>query len=169
MDIEYINELLSQGLSVSEVRVKLGLGEKRFQREVKELGYKYNQKIKQYEATTVSTTETTTNDFKGIQTIEKTNVLNSRQTEQASYIVENFDILKEIVEGYKANRKVNDKQNKSIIIDLIDDRHLENKPKSIRVNNFVYNDWTEFCEINKYYTKQELISMALKEYIINHS
>ena len=49
IDIEYINQKLREGLTVSEVRKELGIGEKRFLREVKELLYKFNQKTKQYE------------------------------------------------------------------------------------------------------------------------
>ena len=51
-----------------------------------------------------------------------------------------------------------------ISINLIDDKHLNPKPKSIRINEFVYKDWQQFCE-NKHYSKQDLISMALKEYM----
>ena len=49
MDINYINKLLSEGYKVEDVRKKLEIGEKRFQREIKKLNYKYNQKTKQYE------------------------------------------------------------------------------------------------------------------------
>ena len=56
-----------------------------------------------------------------------------------------------------------------IIINLVDDKHLNPKPKSIRINEFIYQDWQRFCEENKLYRKQELISMALKEYMENHS
>lgn len=57
----------------------------------------------------------------------------------------------------------------SIVVNLVDDKHLSPKPKSIRINEFVYRDWQKFCEDNKYHSKQELISMALKEYMKNHS
>ena len=56
----------------------------------------------------------------------------------------------------------------NIVINLVDDKHLNPKPKSIRINEFIYQDWQKFCEENKLYSKQELISMALKEYMENH-
>lgn len=46
MDINYINKLLQEGKSVKDIRKTLNIGEKTFQRKIKELGYKYNQKIK---------------------------------------------------------------------------------------------------------------------------
>ena len=49
MDVNYINELLKEGKSVKEVRNIIGSNEKAFQREIKALGYKYNQRLKQYE------------------------------------------------------------------------------------------------------------------------
>ena len=52
INIHQINNLLKQGKSVSEVRSILEVGEKKFQKEIKKLGYKYNQKIKQYEINT---------------------------------------------------------------------------------------------------------------------
>ena len=51
-----------------------------------------------------------------------------------------------------------------ITIDLIDDKHLKPKPKSIRINEFVYQEWQEFCD-KQHYSKMDLISMALKEYM----
>ena len=49
LDINYINELLRQGNTVKDIRTELNISEKLFQRQIKELGYKYNQKTKQYE------------------------------------------------------------------------------------------------------------------------
>ena len=49
MDINYINKLLQEGKSVKDIRKTLNIGEKTFQRKIKELGYEYNQKIKRYE------------------------------------------------------------------------------------------------------------------------
>ena len=49
LDINYVNELLRQGNTVKDIRTKLNISEKLFQRQIKELGYKYNQKTKQYE------------------------------------------------------------------------------------------------------------------------
>ena len=48
MDIVLINQYLKEGKSVKEVRELLGYSEKIFQKNIKELGYKYNQKDKQY-------------------------------------------------------------------------------------------------------------------------
>ena len=48
MDILLINDYLKQGKTVKEIREILGYSEKAYQKKIKELGYKYNQKEKQY-------------------------------------------------------------------------------------------------------------------------
>lgn len=118
--INYFNDKLREGQTVIRIREDIGIGEKGWQKEVKNNGYKYDTKSKMYmknRATTESTTTSTTSN---------------------------------------------------IVINLVDDKHLNPKPKSIRINEFIYQDWQKFCEENKLYSKQELISMALKEYMENH-
>lgn len=55
-----------------------------------------------------------------------------------------------------------------IEIDLFDDSDLNVSPKSVRINAFVWEDWKQFCEYNSEYSKKQLISMALKEFMIKH-
>ena len=49
LDIERVNVCLREGKTVAQIRKELGIGEKLFQKQIKQLGYKYNQKIKQYQ------------------------------------------------------------------------------------------------------------------------
>ena len=48
MDINLINNMLQQGNTVKEVRQELGISEKKFQKQIKEQGYKFDQKKKAY-------------------------------------------------------------------------------------------------------------------------
>lgn len=163
--INYFNSKLKEGQTVIKIREDIGMGEKGWQKEVKNNGYKYDTKSKLYVkngATTETTTISTTNN----KTI---NLLPKDHGEIQNYILGNFDILKEIIEKYKATTEsTTTSTTNKIIINLVDDKHLNPKPKSIRINEFVYQDWQMFCEENKLYSKQELISMALKEYMENH-
>ena len=163
--INYFNNKLKEGQTVIRIREDIGIGEKGWQKEVKNNGYKYDTKSKLYvknRATTETTTTPTTNN----KTI---NLLPKDHGEIQNYISGNFDILKEIIEKYKATTEsTTTSTTNKIIINLVDDKYLNPKPKSIRINEFVYQDWQMFCEENKLYSKQELISMALKEYMENH-
>ena len=158
--INYFNNKLKEGQTVIRIREDIGISEKRWQKEVKENGYKYDTKSKLYitiKPTTDTTTIATTNKNKHLLINDKLEISN--------YLIDNFNILKDMLEKYKATTETTTNK---IIIDLIDDKHLKPKPKSIRINEFVYQDWQKFCEENKLYSKQELISMALKEYMENH-
>ena len=160
--IEYLNSKLSKGLTVIRIREDLGIGEKSLQKIIKEAGYVYNQKLRQYIPTTQATTkplevsvvETNTNT---LLTTEKANTLD--------YISNNINILMDMIEKYKTTTQSTTESTTNYIkIDLIDDKHLKPKPKSIRINEFVYQEWQEFCD-KQHYSKMDLISMALKEYM----
>lgn len=160
--IEYLNNKLREGNTVSNIRESIGIGEKTLQREIKINGYKYDNKLKQY----IPTTETTTINSKPIVVKDNTIVEAKKQEPILDYLESNFDILKEFIEKYKATtNSTTQNTTNNIMINLVDDKHLNPKPKSIRINEFVYREWQEFCNDNKYYSKQDLISMALKEYI----
>lgn len=173
MDIEIINRMLKEGKTVKEVRESLGIPEKKFQKTVKDLGYKYNQSKRLYinvldngidtsEDNIVATTESTTADI-----IPKNNstTLTTTQTTTIDYLTENIDLLKQLLENYKRNTEATN--NKDIVINLVNDKHLDPKPKSIRINEFVWRDWQEFTK-DLTYSKSDLISMALVEFMNNH-
>lgn len=99
MNINQINILLKQGKSVSEVRNILEVGKRKFQKEIKKLGYKYNQKIKQYELDTINDNSMTkvikenNNDIKQDIILDDDNsvttILTHRGSHKSSIIIEN--------------------------------------------------------------------------------
>lgn len=160
--INYINSELKTGKYVKDIRATLGISEKYIQKLMKTNNYERNQKLNQYIPTTQSTTkplevsvvETNTNT---LLTTEKANTLD--------YISNNINILMDMIEKYKTTTQSTTETTTNYIkIDLIDDKHLKPKPKSIRINEFVYQEWQEFCD-KQHYSKMDLISMALKEYM----
>ena len=167
MDINYINELLREGKTVKEIRELLGYSEKKFQKEIKILGYKFDQKIKQYinnDIVKSSNSNSNTLCNTTCNTAASTEIINKSDKENLNFLGENIEILKEMLMYYKRNKESNTNNN-GIVIDLIDDKHKDNgKPKSVRVNYFIWEEWKEFTSQNSFSSK-ELISMALKEYM----
>ena len=174
--IKYINAELKTGKKVLEVRKNLGVSEKDIQKLMKDNSYKYNQKLKQYipttenttvattNSTTQTTTESTTMDLQTSEVnIGKNTLLTVENANTLDYLSSNMDILIDIIEKYKTTTATTTGGN-YITIDLVDDKHLKPKPKSIRINEFVYQDWQKFCE-KQHHSKMDLISMALKEYM----
>ena len=148
MDINYINELLREGKTVKEIRLTLGYSEKKFQKEIKDLGYKYNQKEKCYINVYEPITEVLDNEpIKDIITTTKpttsTTTLTTTQTTTIDYLTDNLDVIKQLLENYKRNTTYDDK---GIYINLVSDKHLNPKPKSLRINEFVWRDWQEFTK-----------------------
>ncbi|MDB2050196.1 hypothetical protein, partial [Clostridium perfringens] len=165
MNINYINSLLSEGKTVKEVREILGYSEKKFQREIKNLGYKYDQKLRQYitinntnkvvntsdfNCNTLCNTERTTERNTLCTTESNTNIIDNADKENLNFIGENIELLKELLLYYKRNKESNTNGN-GIVINLIDDKHKDNgKPKSVRVNYFVWEEWKEFTNENNF-------------------
>lgn len=154
--IEYLNGKLREGQTVINIRKDIGIGEKALQREIKVNGYRYNNKERQYIPTTEATTISTTSVVD-----EDTFVVPKQQQQILGYLENNFEVLQEFLEKYKSTTRATTNH---IVISLVDDKHLNPKPKSIRINEFIYQDWQKFCD-TKHYSKQDLISMALKEYM----
>ena len=163
--IEYLNNKLREGQTVIRIREDIGIGEKALQREIKSNGYRYNNKEKQYMPTTESTTKSTTEIITTNKSGENTIVVPKQQQQILGYLENNFEVLQEFLEKYKSTTKATtESTTNNIVINLVDDKHLNPKPKSIRINEFIYQDWQKFCN-TKHYSKQDLISMALKEYM----
>lgn len=166
--ISYINAKLIEGQTVTKIRENLGIGEKALQREIKSNGYKYNSKLKQYVANTTSNTISNTKNNDIVVLDCNTNpILKESQKKAINFLEENMEIFELLVEKFKSNTTSNTISNtdeNKIIIDLIDDKHLNPKAKAFRVNMFVYKEWQEFCEKQRY-SKQDLLSMAMKEYM----
>lgn len=169
--VKYLNDNLLEGHTVIRIREDIGIGEKALQKLIKQGGYKYNPKLKKYIKTTIPdivVEETTTVITDVVE--ETTDVVLNMEDSNIKYLAENFMVLKELIENYKrATTQSSTKATTGIVIDLVDDKHLKPKPKSVRINEFIWEEWQRFCDKNKYYSKQDLISMALKNYMKKHN
>lgn len=167
LNIEEINKLLQEGKSVKDIRLTLSIGEKNFQKQIKELGYKYNQKIKQYEK--IQAKSITLKDksyYSNIEVINKTDVAADIDIKKVADLVKHYDMIKELLTWFKNREYEND------IIEVIKDNRIEididtdeAKRTTILVNKKIYEDFNVFCQKHKEYDKKDLLSMALKEYM----
>ena len=158
MDINYINSLLKDGKTVKEIRGILGISEKSFQKEIKYLGYKYNQKQRQNvndncSSNTLCNTKSNTAD-----------IISFEDKDSLNFISENIELLKELLMTYKKNKESNP-NDYNLFVDLIDDSSIKDqKPKTIRVNYYVWEEWKEFTKKSNQSSKT-LISLALKKFM----
>lgn len=82
-------------------------------------------------------------------------------------------LLRKQIEGLEKElaefkEKLEELESKEIIVVLQDDSEMNAGPKSVRVNFYVWEEWKQFCEEHEEYSKKQLISLALKEFMEKH-
>lgn len=164
LDIKYINELLQEGKSVKDIRTILQIGEKSFQKQIRELNYKYNQKIRQYEPVGEVLSNQMINYIKPVKNENRADFLTIKEKDTIQFLDENIDLIKQLLNNYKATTSHN---NSDIVINLINDKKLNPKPKSVRINEYVWRDWLKFTK-DLPFSKADLISQALVEFMERH-
>lgn len=165
--IKYINKRLANGETVIRIREDLNIGEKTLQRLIKESGYKFNQKLKKYEKCHTNIIQTDRYDK------DNTNIIPYDLKDNLIEIIQMKDDLKKIINHYK-NRY--EKERTSEVIEIVGDKGIRiNLPDSeiirstFRVNKEVLDRWNEFCEKHKEFSKTNLLSSAMDEYIKKYS
>lgn len=180
MDINYINDLLNEGKTVKEVRTILNKSEKKFQKEIKELGYKYNQKLKQYEYITSDdkcmTSVSKISRYPIQQDImlvdDKGMTVNIQQDLKSNIInlANDYDKIQEVLSWFE-NRT--DDSSMTEVIEVINKGIKINLPQSetirttIRINKIIWDKFDQFAQENKEFNKQDLMAQALEEYMNN--
>lgn len=162
--IDYINGKLSNGETVIRIREDLKIGEKALQRIIKDSGYKYNQKLRRYDKQHTEIIQSKEYDE------YNTNIIPLNIKEDLLEIVQMKDDLKEIIKKYKEEY---DKEHTSAsIIEVIKDDGIRiNLPNSeivrttVRVNKDILELWNSFCSSNGEFSKTNLLSSAMKEYM----
>lgn len=195
--IKYINsQLKTEGSSLTGVCKEIGIGRTTIRERAKKQGFIFdkglNQYIKMNKTPDIIQTATPTATKIKDKNIQENMMQNSEDVvvnsvgvvpsnsdviqvenqgidaHKMGYILSKFDTLEEMIKIFEAKKESVGSGGQDIIIDLIDDRHLDPKPRSMRINAFVLNDWDKFCNENRYYQKMDLVSMALKEYMERH-
>lgn len=168
LDINYINELLQEGKSVKDIRTILQIGEKSFQKQIRKMNYKYNQKIRRYEpigeVLCNSMINYSSNNNKPVKNENRADFLTIKEKDTIQFLDENIDLIKQLLNNYKATTSHN---NSDIVINLINDKKLNPKPKSVRINEYVWRDWLKFTK-DLPFSKADLISQALVEFMERH-
>ena len=164
LDINYINELLQEGKSVKDIRTILQIGEKSFQKQIRKMNYKYNQKIRRYEPIGEVLDNPMTNYNKPVKNENRADFLTIKEKDTIQFLDENIDLIKQLLNNYKATTSHN---NSDIVINLINDKKLNPKPKSVRINEYVWRDWLKFTK-DLPFSKADLISQALVEFMERH-
>lgn len=166
--IDYLNNRLKNGDTVSNIRNDIGISEKALQKIIKCNGYKYNQQIKQY----------TKCDTKVILNNIERDLSNNTQSDTL-VIPNNFkhDLLEILEAKNKIFKLIEYYENEyyksnTPVIEVISDEGIKIKnfegsitQTSFKLHKEALDSWKSFCLDHKEFSKQDLLSMALIEYI----
>ena len=184
--ITYLNNKLNEGQTVIRIREDLGIGEKKLQKIIKESGYKYNQKKRQYILDTDSITKvlpkgtihnnlTETGLESNIQEESNTLVIPDNFEQQWNELIKFKNTMSDMEDDIKALIKAYKQgyyEGNTEVIEVIQPEGItirefkdDIKATTIKLHSESLDSWNKFCEKNKQYNKQDLWSMALEEYI----
>ena len=167
--IEYLNEKLSEGQTVIRIREDLGIGEKYLQKIIRENGYKYFQKEKRYyKENTNVLQKNIVNENYNLDSKDPTIVLQNYKDDLLEIVQAKKDIF-EVINAFKENLYYKDTTNVIEVVASneiqIKDFNSDAKVTSFRVYGETLTKWKEFCSKHKKYNNQDLVSMALEEYM----
>ena len=167
--IEYLNEKLSEGKTVICIREDLGIGEKSLQKIIRENGYKYFQKEKRYyKENTNVLQKNIVNENYNLDSKDPTIVLQNYKDDLLEIVQAKKDIF-EVINAFKENLYYKDTTNVIEVVASneiqIKDFNSDAKVTSFRVYGETLTKWKEFCSKHKKYNNQDLVSMALEEYM----
>ena len=168
--IEYLNDRLNEGLTVTDIRGELGIGEKKLQKLLKENGYRYNPKIKQYESSEEVIYKSTTEVVKATTSTPATTVGNENN-EFMLKLIREIEELKsmntkvvELYEWYENQKNVVEPM--QLVVDLRED--TTTTVKSYKVYTTTEKDFQELCKKYSHLKVQDLISKAIDEFIMKY-
>ncbi|MDS6330266.1 hypothetical protein REJ83_018345 [Clostridioides difficile] len=161
--INYINNQLLQGHTITNICKIIGIGRTTIRDRFKKVGYEYNQKTKIYESIVeIISTE----NIKKQDSSNKVVVADADNHLGLKNILSNFnemDIkLNEVYSWYKS-------QSSSKVVEAdklkINDFEGDTVTRSYKIYEDVQKEFVAFCEANKKYKVQDIISQALFEFI----
>lgn len=166
--LEYINNQLKNNESITSICKYIGIGRSTIRDRFKKINYTYSKELNKYVNNNCNTdvnikkiTKTTVSNTGGCNIVKE---LDSNQIQENMLnIAKEYDTLIEMLEMYKKNKKI---LNNNIIIDLDNN---ETTLTTIRINTDILKMFNEFCQDHKEFKKVDLLSMAIKEYILNHN
>lgn len=167
--VEYINNQLENNNSVTSVCKSLGIGRSTVRDRFKKNNYIYSKDLNKYIYNNCNTDVNIEKVDKNVQTTASNTdgciveiPDSAKLQENILNIAKEYDTLIEMLEMYKKNKKI---LSNNIIIDLDNE---ETSLTTVRINTDVLKIFNQFCTEHKEFKKVDLLSMAIKEYILNH-
>ncbi|MEG0844334.1 MAG: hypothetical protein RSD77_09110 [Romboutsia sp.] len=168
--VDFINSELNNGRSLAEIeRSEFGVNPSVISKRLGRLNYKrinnkfVKQNVRQYVRQGVRQDENQVIVGEVTQVLEPVgetiaDVVPTRETqEKLIRLIDNYDVIMELVEAKKNEI--------GISIELPSEPGKKEARATIRVNKVIWDKFNLFADKNKQFTKKELVSQALKEFM----
>lgn len=162
---DFLNILLEEGKSLTKISSEINISRKTIRDRMSKINYKYNQSLNQYilesnlQKADAKVDKKIDNELVEIFTDNdlKNNLINLAML---------YDKIKNVVDYFDDKRI---QEYDSIIDSHLREKLLNEKDKNvrttIRVNEKILKDFDKYCNQNREYLKQDLISAALYEFL----
>ena len=178
--IEYINEQLSTGVTVTNTCKSINIGRSTVRNRFKSVNYIYSSELNQYTSdnsktnvlnnqvidSKTSVTCSENNDLDKHDNNIETFVTNEKVIKNLIGLSNNYDKILEVIEWLENNNS------KTSVIEVIQGIRIilpEEKDKefrkTVRINDAVWEQFIKFCGIHKEFTQKDLQSQALLEFM----
>lgn len=173
--IEYFNEKLNEGLTVTEIRKGLEIGESKWQNEAKANGYKYDQKTKNYRKVTEIIQFSNGSDDSNSLVVNagvgyKDNLHVVVAGEEYKKVIKELQDIKsmyskfeQMYNWYELQQQVVEKE--QLRIEANDNEIVT---RSFKIYGDVYKEFMDFTKEHKEYRVQDIVSQALKELVTKY-
>lgn len=173
--IEYINNKLIEGNTLTNVCKSIGIGRSTITDRFKKVSYKYNKSTSQYECM-IEIIEAEISDPR----MDKMDIISdhipNKQESSLKVVATNNEILTDIIINYDDNlNKLNEmynwyklqSSNKVVATDKlkVDDFQGDIVVRSYKLYEPIQQEFTDFCKANNKYKVQDILSQALKEFL----
>lgn len=180
--VEYLNNELAKGRTQKEIEINdFKVNERVIAKRLISRGYRKidNQYIK-YDNSNTRVIKANKNKYDNNHTevigddkqeYDNSNTLVINQKEIQNKLIglaQNYDKILKIIQEYDQKYDAQyDKEYAGIVVELPIETKTDFRA-TIRVNNVIWDNFSNFANNHKEFTKRDLISMALKEYMENH-
>lgn len=175
--IKYINKSLKDNTTLTSISKDLGIGRSTIRDRFKKLNYTYSKDLNEYvlNGNNNCHTDVIQENKKVLKSINANDLkkyddgntdvksLDKAMKSKLINVMGEYDVLMEMIELYKSNSNV---LQSNISIDL---PNVASELTSFRVNKEILKQFKEFLKEQREYRNIDLVSMALKEYMENHS
>lgn len=161
--LEFVNGELKKDKSLTQIAKSLNMSRSTFKRRFEKINYKYDDELKLYVKSDIVTIVTPVTQNESVTSI--TSVTDNTSNTGVTIPKNTINEIMEMLEWYREQKNIKEAE----IIELPISEELKGNivTRSFKIYENVLEKYNQFCEENPRLKKQDIINMAIIEYIRN--